>query len=405
MSLCYLDANATTFMPDIVIKSMIKWTNKGNASSHYSSAVECRELITSFKEIMMTNNDLVNFTAIFTSGSSESNAHILISTVRSYMTKTGHLPHIIISSTEHKSIIACCDDLKDDGLCQYSKVDVQVSGPNYGTVDPDSLEKLIKPNTCIISIMTANNETGIINNIPALVAVAHKHKIPFHTDCTQSFGKHGIYNGVDAMSISFHKLYGPPGLGCLIIRNTFLEGYKLKPLIAGTQNKDLRGGTENIPAIGAAYAAYKYNNLARTEKNEYILSMKILLMKLLDKYVPCYYIDEYELQKDIKDKIFWITNRDLSKVLGNTLLLAVYKDNFCNLKMRNELEKYNIIISVGSACNAASNKSSNVISALGVPEELRSGILRISFPDDVTKNDIIHFTTHFLALIDVVKKD
>lgn len=405
MSLCYLDANATTFMPDIVIKSMIKWTNKGNASANYNLAKECKDLINKFSEMLLEDNDLNNFTVIFTSGASESNCHILISSIRSFMTKTGHLPHIIISSIEHKSIINCCEDLANDGLCQYTKINTQCNIENYGMVDPIELEKNIRPNTCLISIMTANNETGIINDIPALAAIAHKHKIPFHTDCVQSFGKYGVYKGVDALSLSFHKFYGPPGVGCLIIRNNFLEGYQIKSLISGTQNKGLRGGTENIPGIGASYAAYRINKIGREEKNQHVLSMKLLLMALLQKNIPCYYIDEFEQQKNDKNKIFWISNKDEQKMLPNTLLIAVYKDKFCNIKMKNKLAEYNIIISIGSACNTANKKSSDVINSLKIPEILRSGILRISMQDDVKKENIIDFVTHFLGLIDLVKID
>lgn len=400
MSMCYLDANATTFMPEIVIKSMIKWTNKGNASAHYEGAEECKSLMNTFKQLILNEHGFTNHTVVFTSGASESNSHILTSSARSFMVKTGHLPHIIVSAIEHKSILSCCEDLKNDGLCQYTKVDITTEGPDYGIVSPETLEAAIKPNTCLISIMTANNETGIINDIPALAAVAHKHKIPFHTDCVQSFGKIGVYNGVDACSISFHKLHGPPGIGCLILRNNFVEGYDLKALIAGSQNSGLRGGTENIPAIGASYAAYKYTYLKRNEKNQYIASMILYLKNLLNKYIKCYYIDEYEAEKNTKNKIFWIANRNSSKVLCNTLLLAVYRDKFCNVKMRDSLSSFGIILSIGSACNTSSNKSSDVVQSLNIPKELRSGILRVSLSDDVTKQDIIKFVTHFLGLID-----
>lgn len=401
MSICYLDANATTFMPDLVIKSMTKWTNKGNASALYDSAKECQDLMHTFKHLLINNHDLINHTVIFTSGASESNSHIITSTVRSFMVKTGHIPHVITSSIEHKSILICCEDLKNDGLCQYTKIGITDSGPDYGTVNPDELEAAIKPNTCLISIMTANNETGIINDIPALAAIAHKHKIPFHTDCVQSFGKYGVYSGVDACSLSFHKLHGPPGIGCLIIRNNFIEGYGIKALIAGTQNDNLRGGTENIPAIGASYAAYKYTWLRREEKNQYVSLMLNFLKSLLSKYIKCYYIDEYEAEKNTKNKIFWIANRNSSKMLCNTLLLAIYKDRFCNIKMRNELNNAGVIVSIGSACNTNTTKNSDVIYSLNIPKELRSGILRISLPDDVTKENIITFVTQLLGFIDI----
>lgn len=399
MNLCYLDANATTFMPDVVVKSMMKWINKGNPSASYETAEECKNLMNTFKNAIINDNNLHNFTVLFTSGASESNAHILISSVRSFMTRTGKLPHIIISAVEHKSILSCCEDLKQDGLCQYTKINVQKNGPGYGTINPDDLDAAIKPNTCLISIMTANNETGIINNIPALAAVAHKYNIPFHTDCVQSFGKDGVYPGVDACSVSFHKLSGPTGLGLLIIRNSFLEGYRLRPLISGTQNGGLRGGTENIPAIAASYAAYRYNQLRRTEKNERLLTLKLFLMGLINKYIPCYFIDEYNEQYQSKNKIFWISNRNNEKMLPNTILLTVYKNDFCNMKVKKALEDHNIIVSIGSACNTAIHRPSDVISNLGIPDVLRSGILRISLPDDITKEQIIYFVTVFLKLI------
>lgn len=400
--LCYLDANATTFMPEIVIKSMLKWVNKGNPSSHYTSAKECKDLLNAFSTLLLKENDLSNHTVIFTSGASESNSHILTSSVRSFMTKTGHLPHIIISSVEHKSVLKCCEDLKNDGLCQYTKLPVITDPNGYGTIDLELLEAAIKPNTCIISIMTANNETGIINDIPALAAVSHKHKIPFHTDCVQSFGKFKVYNGIDACSISFHKLHGPPGIGCLIIRNNFIEGYDLKALIAGSQNFELRGGTENIPGIGASYAAYKYTYLRRDEKNQYLTLLKEFTKNMLNKYIPCFYIEDYEVQKSEKNKIFWIAPKN-GNTLPNTILLAVYKDRFCNIKMKEALSDLNIIISIGSACNTASISASDVVHSLNIPNELRSGILRISMCDSTTKEDIINFIDNFIKLIDNVQ--
>jgi cysteine desulfurase len=400
----YLDANATTFMPDLVIKHMIKWTNKGNASATYETAQECKQLLTVFKQDITNKYDIPDHTIIFTSGASESNSHIIISSVRAYMNKTGKMPHVIISAIEHKSITACCEQLADDGLCQFTKVGVITEdSPYYGMVNPIELEKSIRPNTCLISIMTANNETGIINDIPALVGIANRARIPFHTDCVQSFGKYGIYNKVDACSISFHKLYGPPGIGLLIIRNAFIEGYGLKPLIAGSQNGGLRGGTENIPSIGGAYAAYRYSLLGRSEKNAYLNSMKELFMDLMKEKVPCFNISEFEKQKHSKNKIFWITNKDSNKVLCNTILLAIYKDNFCNIKLREELKKYGIILSVGSACNTSSIRASDVLYALKLDPSILSGVVRISFQDTITGPDIKYCVEHFVTVMYTIK--
>lgn len=404
MSVCYLDANATTFMPEIVIKALVKWANKGNASAHYCKSF--RELAFKFKESILLDNNLKDFTVVFTSGASESNAFIITSAVRSYMNKTGHLPHVIISEIEHKSIQLCCQYLEEDALCQCTKIKVKIDKDNYGMVDPVELQKAIRPNTCLISIMAANNETGIINDIPLLASIAHKNRIPFHSDIVQYFGKYGIYEGLDACSISFHKLSGPPGVGCAIIRNSFLEGYNLKALIPGTQNNGLRGGTDNISGIAASYAAYKYNLINRDYKNKRNQNNKDFLKTYFNRFIPCYNISEFDKERYEKNKIFWITNKNDNLVLPNTILLTVYIDNFCNIRMKEELEKHNVILSVGSACNSSSSKASDVVYALKLPPELKSGVLRISFLDDIEESNIIYFVDCFIKILksNTVKK-
>ena len=395
--LWYFDSNATTFMPEIVVKTFLKWSNKGNASSNYCGTF--KSILKTFKDTISKDNNLDDFTTVFTSGASESNAFIITSSVRSYMNKTGHLPHVIISEIEHKSIILCCEQLEEDGLCHHTKLKIRIDEENYGTVNPIDLQNAIRPNTCLISIMSANNETGIINDIPQLAAVAHKNRIPFHSDIVQYFGKFGIYNGLDACSISFHKMSGPQGVGCVLIRNNFLEGYQLKPIIPGTQNNGLRGGTENISGIIASYAAYKYNLIDRLEKNNYLLTMKKLFMSKINKYIPCYYITDFANERDEYNKIFWIANRNDNKMLHNTILMTYYSDNFCNIIMKEKLLERNIIISIGSACNTMSKKVSDVINAHNIPRELRSGILRISFLDDVLESDINYFIENFITII------
>lgn len=393
----YFDSNATTFMPEVVVKTFIKWSNKGNASANYCS--NFRNISNLFKETLLKDNNLSDYTIVYTSGASESNAFIITSSIRSYMNKTGHLPHIIISEIEHKSIILCCEQLEEDGLCHHTKLKVRTDEENYGTISPIDLQNAIRPNTCLVSIMTANNETGIINDIPQLASIAHKNRIPFHSDIVQYFGKFGIYNGLDACSISFHKLSGPPGVGLCIIRNNFLDGYQLKPIIPGTQNNGLRGGTENIPGIIASYAAYKYNSIDRNKKNNYLLIIKKLFMSKFNKYFPCFYITDFENEKYEYKKIFWISNKNNDKMLPNTILLSYYDDNFCNILMKNELLKRNIIVSIGSACNTSIIKSSNVIYAHDIPKDLRSGVLRISFLDDITENEINYLIESFIDII------
>src|SRR4030067_657086 len=339
----YLDNNATTFMHKNVIKELLIWTNKGNASSSYADGVECKNKILEAKKYIadICKFNLDDFYIIFNSGASEGNAYIFRGVAESYFAIKKTIPNIITSAIEHKSIISCLKDLESLG-----KITATFIAPDkLGFIHPDDVEQNIKKETAIISVMSANNETGVINDILNIGRIAHKHNIPFHVDCTQSFGKSPLNpeNIIDAFNFSFHKLHGPQFLGCLVIRKDFFKGYDLKPLIAGSQNDGLRGGTENTALIASAELAMKqvFNN--RINKNELLLKKK--------------------------------------------------------------LEEKNIIVSVGSACNTQSKSASHVVYAMGFDDLLKKGILRISLCDDTSFNNVKIFIVEFLTVIKFCIKD
>jgi cysteine desulfurase len=260
----YLDANGTTLMSEKTIGVINRWFNRGNPSSIYSSASESQKLMNSFRSFIAKECEIDQneWEILFTSGASESNSHILTSAARSYAMKTGNMPHIISTAIEHKSIIKCCELLERDQLATLTIVKPMING----LIDPESIAREIRSNTCIITCMSANNETGAINNIQRIGELAHAQNIPFHTDAVQIFGKSiikPIIHNVDALSISMHKINGPLGCGLLIISKLLVEGYELSPHICGTQNSGLRGGTENLPAIAGSFAAFKFNRLGR----------------------------------------------------------------------------------------------------------------------------------------------
>lgn len=401
----YLDNNATTIVPDHVVNTVTQWMNKGNASSSYGPAKECQKLITTFRDLIAAECDISldgvqGYSIIFTSGASESNSHIITATARGYMFKTGLLPHVIVSAVEHKSILMCCERLKKEKLIELTEIPVQTKGPYLGTVDPVLVEQAIKPNTCLISIMTTNNETGANNNIVKIGQIAADRHVPFHTDVVQIFGRSKIKPvdlNIDAMSISFHKIYGPPGIGVLIVKNSFIAGYDLPPLIYGTQNYGLRGGTINTPAIAGAFAGLKYTLEKRAKKNVQLREFRELIMTKIARKVSCCYLEDYVERSNIQ--VVWIAPKAKGIVVPWTILLAVDKPSVCNIKLKNALEKRGIIVSIGSACNTSDAKASHVVYALGLSQRLKPGVLRVSMGYDTTRDDVNAFINAFLALI------
>lgn len=416
MSAIYFDNNATTLMPQSVQKALIEWINKGNPSSSYKSAEEARQMMRNFKQYLA---DLCGFTlaygeipaegrintkdseyrVIFTSGASESNSYIITAVINSYAELTGRVPHLIVSAIEHKSILAAVEDFEKRGRIELTLVRPTPSGH----ISPRDIAAAIQPNTCLVCVMHANNETGAINNIAAIGAVAHRHNVPFHCDTVQAFGKfpiNPITHNVDSFCISFHKLYGPPGVGALIVKQKFLDGYKLRPLIYGNQNDGLRGGTENLPGIGAAFAAIKYNMQKRAEKNAKIAALKLSLMEAIGQRFPTRQYAQYTRTGPPLEIVF--LSGSGGDYLPNTLLLSVVKRfgaPICNVKLRTFLQEKGIIVSVGSACNTSNKKASHVLYAMGADEFIRRGALRISLGDCSTAAEVKKFVHEFTLAV------
>ncbi len=397
----YLDNNGTTIMPTTVINTINKWFNRGNPSSSYSSAIECKKLFKSFRsyiaETCKFNMDTMDgYTIVFTSGASESNSHIISSSVRAFARKTGKLPHVITSSIEHKSILLECEQLEKDGLCQVTYLPVISDNKSqfYGCVDLDVLKRSIKSNTCLVSIMAINNETGVFNNIMEIGNICKGSNIPFHTDFVQLFGKTDLdlsNINIDALSVTFHKIHGPPGVGLLIIRNKFIKGYELPALIAGTQNYGLRGGTENVACVAGSFMAYKMSMENIAQRNASIRKKKQLIKSVIAKRIPCCYIQDYDMNHTNQCMIVWISPKLESITSPGTIYMSIDKPNMCNVKLKQKLESHGIIVSIGSACNTSSKKASHVVDALHIPDRLRMGIFRVSLCDDISEEQCMYF--------------
>ena len=261
------------------------------------------------------------------------------------------------------------------------------------------IESKIKNNTALISIMHANNELGTINDVKRIGQIAHSRNIPFHTDAVQTFGKYKPNmkkNNIDALSMSFHKLYGPMGVGMIIINNEFIQGYGLCSIISGSQQYSLRGGTENVPGIAGSLAALIDNFKNRKKKNQKLLTLKKHICDTLGGSIP---FGEYKtyFSKPPKRNEFVILGA--KKSLPNTLLLSFAKNigpPFCNSKLKKFLNQNNIIVSIGSACSTRSTKASHVLEAIKAPAVIKRGVIRISLSDKSTKKEINTFCKYLI---------
>jgi len=359
----YLDNSATTPIKGDVLKEMLPFLTEhfGNASSLYTPGLVARRALDEAREKVAA---LINAKAnevYFTGCGSESDNWVLKGVASSLKNKGNH---IITTVTEHPAMLRTCEYLEKNGYeVTYLGID------NQGRLNPAELEAAIKDTTILVSIMMVNNEIGTIHPIKELAAIAKKHGVLFHTDAVQALGNVPIDVkdlGVDFLSMSAHKIYGPKGVGGLYIR----RGAKLGTLIfGGGQESGKRAGTENVAGIvGFGKAA----ELALNSLDEHIKHSTEIRNYLAEK-----------LTAEIPDVI--INGSMDNRHPGNLNVTFKYIEGESILI---QLDACGICISTGSACSSKSLKPSHVLSALGVPVELIHGTVRFSVGDFTTKEDI-----------------
>ena len=270
--LVYLDHAATTAARPEVVEAMLPYfTEKyGNPSSIYSLGSETKAAITHAREIMAKSIGTTSENIYFTAGGSESDNWALVATAEAYASKG---KHIITSKIEHHAILRPCADIERMGHpVSYLPVDYT------GTVNIETLEENINSDTRLVSIMTANNEIGSIQNISALAAIAHSCGAIFHTDAVQAVGHIEIdvnSLGVDMLSASAHKFNGPKGIGFLYVR----KGTPLMPYASGGgQEHNMRAGTENVASIVGMATALKKNVAAMKDTASHLALLENRLL-------------------------------------------------------------------------------------------------------------------------------
>ena len=401
--LIYFDNSSTTIISPQAKNTYIKWLECYNSSTDSKIVKTAKEQIDSAKHYILNHCGVSAYThtILFTSGGTESNCFIIRSCVEAFKRKLLKkniilLPHIIVSAIEHHSITDCIND-----LVQTSQITATFIKPSiYGFINPADIQKEIKKETCLVIVMFANNEIPVINNLKEIGKVAHKFNIPVHSDAVQIFGKIKFdmaKNNIDSLSASAHKFYGPKGSGICIISNDFLKGYDMRAIINGTQQYNLRGGTENIPGILSLKTALENAFINRNKKNEHLFTLTNYLKEKLSEIFKIATVLNYPSFLNTISIIF-LGPVDITETLPGTVLLSVCKQQgkpFCNVELKKYLDKNNIVVSIGSACNTNSEKSSHVLTALNLPPVIKKGVLRISFNDHNTKQEITKFINVF----------
>ena len=349
----YLDYAATTPTHPDVITEMIPYFNSqfGNPSSIYSYGQESKQAIEDARKKVAGLVSASEDEIVFTSGGTESDNMALKGITSIGSSKKNH---IITSSIEHHAVIETCRFLERAGfVVTYLPVDA------YGMVDPDDIRRSITDKTVLISIMHANNEIGTIEPIAEISQIAREYEILFHTDAVQTAG-HIPLNvdklGVDLLSISAHKFYGPKGIGGLYVR----KGTKIASFVhGGEQEKGRRASTENVPGIvGMGKAAEIARGVLQAEAELQSNLRDRLINGLLSS------IDHSQLNGHPDNRLPNNVNITFDYVEGESIVLSLDMEGIC--------------ASTGSACSSASLEPSHVLLALGLSHEQSHGSCRFS---------------------------
>lgn len=359
----YADNAATTPLTHHVL-SVYTDTLKnifGNASSVHGTGFAASCALEGARESLARLLGCASENIIFTSGGSESNNLALLSAA--HFGELSGKRHIVSSAIEHPSVLEVLKLLSRRGFeITYVRPD------ESGIVAADDIDAAIRPDTALAVLMHANNEIGTLQPIRETAELCRRRNVQFHCDAVQSAGHirlNAAELGVDTLSLSAHKFHGPKGIGALLVRDASL----IKPLIrGGEQERGLRAGTENVPAICAMAAALEESLCGVEEKQKAILSMR---ERLIDGILT---LDGSHLNGDRQSRIAGNANFSFDGIGGEQLVLL--------------LDSYGIELSSGSACAARSSAASHVLLAMGAASDRAGSTLRISLDEYNTQSEV-----------------
>ncbi len=356
----YLDNGATTPIAEEVLETMLPYLKEkyGNASSLHAWGREAREAVEKAREIIARKLNVSPNEVIFTSGGTESNNFALKGIAFANKDKG---KHIITQKTEHPCVLQTCKWLESIGF-EVTYLDVD----EYGMVSPESVANAMRKDTILVSIMHANNEIGTIQPVEEIAKICKEHEVYFHTDACQSFTKEPLDAekiGVDLITVSSHKIYGPKGVGALIVR----EGVKITPLMHGGGHEfGKRSGTENVPGIVG------FGKAVEIAKEEHVKHMKKLRDMLITQVLN--EIHKVKLNGHPEKRLCNNANFTFYGIEGEALLMR--------------LDARGIACSTGSACSSHKLQPSHVLLAIGLKPEEAHGSLRLTIGRQNTEEEI-----------------
>jgi cysteine desulfurase len=358
----YLDNSATTRVDDQVVAAMLPalQTNFGNASSIHTFGQDARAAVEEARASVASLLDVEAREIVFTSGGTESDNMAIWGVFRS-----GYRPgnHIITSKIEHPAVLATCKALEAAGA-EITRVPADSSG----RVNPEDVKAAIRESTILISIMHANNETGVVQPVAEISEMARENGIVMHTDAVQSTGKIPVNPdklGVDLLSLSGHKFHAPKGVGALYIR----KGTRLMPfLTGGSQERKRRAGTENVPGIVGLGCAARLAAERLPEMEQRLGALRDRIESQVRARIP-----EVKIN-GTATRLPNITNLSFASLEGEAAVIA--------------LDLEGVAVSTGSACSSGSLEPSHVLAAMGLRPEIVQGSLRLSLCHHNTEAEI-----------------
>jgi cysteine desulfurase len=369
----YLDHAATTPVDPRVLQVMVPYFSEkpGNASSVHGFGQEARAAVDAARAEVAASVGARPAEIIFTSGATESDNLAVLGVARAHRDRSRH---IVTTAIEHHAVLEACRSLEECGVA------VTYLAPDpRGIVDPDAVRRALRPETVLVSVMMANNEIGTLQPIAEIGRIVRERGIPFHSDATQAVGSVPVDVedlGIDLLSMSAHKRYGPKGVGALYVR----RGTPLRRIQhGGSHERGWRGGTENVPGIVGFGAALRVAGEVMEEEREHLVALRDRM------------IGEALLLPGAR------LNGDPDRRLPNNVNLSFEGTDSQSLVMG--LDLHGIACSSGSACTSGSMEPSHVLLALGLPPEIAAGAVRLTLGRGTTDADVSYALA---ALRDVV---
>lgn len=359
----YLDHAATTPLSEEVLQKMLPYLKEhyGNPSSVYDLGADNKSALLQARKSIAATLQCEPQNIYFTSGGTESDNWCLIGIAEQYQARG---KHIITSKIEHHAVLNTCAYLAKKGFeITYLDVDEQ------GFIRLDQLQRALRPDTILVSVMTANNEIGTIQPLREIGRIVKRSQALFHTDAVQAYGQIPIFIkdwGIDLLSASSHKFYGPKGAGFIYLR----DGIKLPSFLhGGKQERGMRAGTENVPAIvGMGYAAVLAAETMEERRNREA-KLRDYMIHRIEQEIPYSHLNgprSHRLPNNV--------NMSFAFVDGETIVIMLDMEGIC--------------ASAGSACTAGQSVASHVIDSLGLSQDIARGTLRFTLGTHTTKAEI-----------------